>query len=123
MAKYNLKLSIDGKNINTVRKFIQKEMPNVEFLLEKIDPNRPRTNNRLAEAESLVEVAKSITEELKEEMCNLYNNLPENLQNSSKGDNIQITIGELDRLLFDLYCIDFSEVDFPAYSGDPADLI
>lgn len=69
-------------------------------------------SKRLAEAESQIENGKSVVEELRDEMQNWLDNLPENLQSSNKADMLQTAIEQLEEIISNLENCDFS-VEFP----------
>jgi DNA-binding transcriptional MerR regulator len=111
MARY--KIIIDGGNIKTVQKKIQKAFPGQEVQVEKIKVISSRPD-RLGEAEEACENAKSIVEELKGEMEEWHENIPENLQDGSKANEVQECIDALEELNDSLEGIDFSSVSFPS---------
>jgi uncharacterized protein YdeI (YjbR/CyaY-like superfamily) len=77
----------------------------------KVDPNRSRSV-RLSEAQSLVDEAKSIVEELQEEMQSWYDGMPENLQGSDKGSQIEECADALGNMVSELEGLDF-DIEFP----------
>ncbi len=70
--------------------------------------------DRLSEAESEVSSAQGIVEELRDELQGWFDNLPENFQNGSKGEQLQEAIDALDELASSLEDVagNFS-VEFP----------
>lgn len=116
MARYSVNIFVDGNNINTIRNQIKKAFPGQETAVEKINLNMSRAD-RLGEVERTVDDAKSTVEELKDEMQNWYDSLPENLQNGDKADQIQSCIDELENLSGALDDLDFSSVEFPEMMG------
>lgn len=68
--------------------------------------------SRLSEAESQVENAKYIVEELRDELQNWLDNLPENLQSSNKADMLNEAISQLEEISNNLDQCDWS-VEFP----------
>jgi predicted RNase H-like nuclease (RuvC/YqgF family) len=68
---------------------------------------------RFDEAKAKIEEAKSIFEELQEELQSWLDNLPENLQSSSKADSLNEAIDNLNTIISDCDNIDGTEVEFP----------
>lgn len=56
-------------------------------------------------------------EELRDELQNWYDNLPENLQNGSKADALQTAIDELENIISDLENVEGASVEFPGMFG------
>ncbi len=73
--------------------------------------------NRLAEAESTVDDVKTTVEELKDELQQWLDGLPENLQSGSKADELNEAIQELETIQEALEGLDFSSVSFPSMMG------
>jgi seryl-tRNA synthetase len=111
MARY--KIIIDGNNIKAVQKKIKKAFPGQEVQIEKVRVISSRPD-RFAEAEEAWENAKSIVEELKGEMEEWHENIPENLQDSSKANEVQECIDALEEISNSLEEMDFSNVSFPS---------
>ena len=116
MAKYWVKIYVEEKSIKTVRNIVARDFPGQEVLVDKINPN-PSRADRLSEVNSLVEDAKSIVEELKEEMENWLDTIPENLQGGDKYSQIEDCISNLEEISGQLEEIDTSSIDFPSMMG------
>lgn len=113
MASYKITLTVSGSNIKTVQKAAEKAFgrdAGAQVTKQTVISSRA---DRLGEAESEIENAKSTVEELKDELQNWYDNLPENLQQSTKAEEIQEAIDNLESISSDLENIDFSSVSFP----------
>jgi len=113
MARYTVTITVDGNNIATVRKQMAVAFPGQEVHCDKIEFNKSRAD-RLAEAESLVDDARSIVEELKDEMESWYDSIPENLQQGDKANEVESAKDALDNLQSELENIPFGDVEFPA---------
>jgi len=81
-------------------------------VVEKMKTAQSRPD-RLAEAESMMQDAIGIVQELQQEMQDWYDNMPENLQGGGKGDEVQEAADNLQQLNNDLESIDFSSISFP----------
>lgn len=73
--------------------------------------------DRFSEAQGLASDAKSRMEELRDELQNWYDNLPENLQSGSKADTLQSAIDELERCVSSLDEVESASVEFPSMFG------
>lgn len=117
MATYKLAITVDDKNINSLRKKVAAALGKDEagFTAEKIERNQSRAD-RLGEAESMVDDAKSVVEELKDELQSWRDSLPENLQGGDKASQLDDAISALEDLGSNLEQCEFS-VDFPSMMG------
>jgi CHASE3 domain sensor protein len=70
-------------------------------------------SERFSHAMDLVSDAKSHVEELRDELQDWYDNLPENLQQGSKAEEIQEAIDALDSVVSDLDNCEGADVSFP----------
>ncbi len=77
----------------------------------------PSRADRYAAAQSLVSDAKSQIEELRDELQNWLDNLPENLQSGSKADELQTAIDELESNISSLDEVESASVEFPRMFG------
>ena len=116
MASYLVKIRMNGRNINSVRKMVEKALPNKEIQVDKINLY-PSRAVRLNEAETLFEEAKSIIESLKEEMENWKESLPDNLQDSEKANQLDECISNLEEIESNMENCDFSSIEFPSMMG------
>lgn len=73
----------------------------------------PSRADRFAGAISDVETAKATVEELRDELQSWLDNMPENLQQSEKAQNLEAAISELDGIVDNLDEAVSAQVDFP----------
>jgi predicted translin family RNA/ssDNA-binding protein len=116
MAKYSIHAQIDGSYIKSVEKRLREAFPDSEerklFLVTKEVVAESR-QDRLNEAETKWDDAKSIVEELKGEMEEWHESIPENLQDGEKANEVQECIDALDNLYGEMDNISFSDISFP----------
>ena len=112
MAKYRIVLYATSSNIKWVRQHVAEAFPGQEVTVDRVDPSVTRAN-RLADAEGERDSAVSMVESLKDEMQEWYDNMPENLKNGSKAEEIQDAINALEEIERSLNDADFSSVSFP----------
>ncbi len=77
----------------------------------------PSRNERFDEVLGLVSQAKSDMEELRDELQNWLDNLPESLQNGTKAESLQEAIDELDNGINSLDEVENVSVSFPSMFG------
>lgn len=114
----------NSKLVSTIadwaKRYVQLEYPDskddIEVDVEMYEPPESRAD-RLDQAAGLVENAKQIVDDLTEELQNWHDNLPENMQNGEKANQLDEAIGALESLSSDLEGIDFSGVEFPSMMG------
>lgn len=115
MATYKVTImGITAANIKQAEKKVREAFGD-EFAAQvmKQDPARSRAD-RLSEAEAEVSNAASTVEELRDELQEWHDNLPESLQGGGKGDELNDAIQELETIKDNLEQIDFGSVSFPA---------
>jgi uncharacterized coiled-coil DUF342 family protein len=113
MAQYTIKLVVDGKNINTVKKQVAAAFPDQSSSVQKIGDASSR-NARLDDARDAVQDAAQTVQELHDEMQDWYDNMPENFQNGDKGSEVQEEAEALEQLKDELEGIDFDRAsNFP----------
>jgi translation elongation factor EF-1beta len=78
---------------------------------EKTSPES--RSKRINDAASIMEDAKAIVEELKDEMKQWYDSIPENLQSGSKAEEVQSAIDALEDVQSEMESISFYSVKFP----------
>jgi hypothetical protein len=115
MAIYEVTLTVDEKLKATIEKKLKRAFGK-DVPVHTIDRSKtPETRaQRLGEARDEVESARMIIEELKGEMENWKESIPENLQNGAKADEVQESIDALETLNSELENIDFDSVNFPS---------
>ena len=116
MARYQIKMAVNGNNIKSVQKKLAEQFPEAVVQVEKVNDS-PSRADRLAEAEGDFENAKSIVSELKEEMENWRDSLPENLQSSDKASQIEEAISNLEEIESNMDQCEFGNVEFPGMMG------
>lgn len=72
---------------------------------------------RFDDAQGLIGDAKSQVEELRDELQNWLDGLPENLQSSQKADDLQTAIDELESCISSLEEAEGASPDFPGMFG------
>lgn len=112
MAKYDVRLMVDGANLKSVQKKL-KDIFGIEGqAVEKIEMRKSRAD-RLADAEELVGSARIIFEELQGEMQDWYDNIPENLQGSLKANEVLEVAAGLQEIVDSLEGVGFGNLSFP----------
>ena len=71
----------------------------------------PKRREFIAKAADLINQAKGILEECRDDEQEYYDNMPENLQNGDKGNTAQEGIGVLEEAIDALENIDLSEFE------------
>lgn len=115
--KYRLTFSVEAANIASVESKIQKYFGDVlKGEVKKIDlPNsRP---DRLKDCEQKVHDAMEEVEELRTELEDWYDALPDSFQNGDQGENMQEAMDNLQAIHDELENVDFSTVSFPGMRG------
>jgi hypothetical protein len=112
MANYKVVLHIPGNRIDAVTKKVE-EIFGTGCVVSKIDLAKSRAD-RLAVIANDVANSASDVEELKAELEEWLEALPENLQNGDKASELQEAIDQLEELKSNLEDVDFSSVSFPS---------
>lgn len=113
MAKYQINFTLQGARQSAVEKQVRALLgPDVSFSVQKEKIARSRSE-RLSEAEGSFDNAKSAVSELKDEMEQWMESIPENLQNGTKANEVQEALDALESIEGDMESIDFSSVNFP----------
>jgi hypothetical protein len=115
MARYKISATVEDTNINIVKaKLLEvfKNLPEAGIHAEKIETKVSRAD-RLGEAEKDWDNAKSIVQELHDEMEEWHDNMPENLKDGDKGQEVEAAKDALQEILDSLEQADFSGVSFP----------
>lgn len=116
MARYKVTFVVTEKSVIAVRKIVEslKQTYGVDIgsQVEKIESG-PSRADRLTDAEALVDDAKSDVGDLKAELEEWREGLPENLQDGSKAEELDEAIGKLEELADALDGLDF-DVEFPS---------
>ena len=93
------------------------EEGNQPMEVKKMSKKNPSRRERFEHVQSLITDALAQTEELKGELEEWKDNLPENLQNGSKAQELEDAISNLDELIDALNTAEGVEVDFPGAFG------
>jgi hypothetical protein len=101
---------LHAKSITSMKAQLKKL--GIEAVVEKITRAESRAD-RLAEAGGKVQNAKATVEELRDELQDWLNNLPENLQGGNKASELEEAVSALDDIATELDDIDFGGVQFP----------
>lgn len=88
-----------------------------EVVAARKSKRRQSRADRFSEAQGKVSDGKAIMEELRDELQNWRDNLPENLQSSQKADDLDTAIGELEDAINDADNIEGKDVQFPGMFG------
>lgn len=113
MARYRISFVVDGKNINGIRSQVEKAFGEDAAAQVRKEPTVESRADRLDEAAGTLQDAAQLVEELKDEMQEWYDSIPENLQNGDKANEVQEAIDALEALHDEIEGIDFSSVSFP----------
>lgn len=114
MARYKIELTVEDKNIKTVERKLKEHFgKEAATSAHKVEISESRAD-RLGNAQGLVSDATGEVEALKDELQSWYDNLPENLQSGSKGDELSDAISQLEDLHSTLESADFDSVSFPS---------
>ncbi len=113
MPQYTVSITVSGSNIASVRKQMAAAFPGEEVRCDKIEFNKSRAD-RLSDAEALVADAASIVEELRDEMEQWHDSIPENLQSGDKASEVESAKDALENLQSELEEVSFGDVEFPS---------
>lgn len=117
MACYTITATVeDTRQASVVKKLKDLYGEGVYINVTKIDDS-PSRAARLSEAESKFNDAKEAVQELKEEIDNWKEGLPENLQGSDKASSLEECADALDTIVNDMESVDFDVVEFPSMMG------
>lgn len=116
MARWKITVSGKGVRKASVEKLVEKLKSQfgteVTVTVEDASPPESRAD-RFSQAMDLVGDARSEFESLRDELQEWRDNMPENLQNSSKAQKLDDAIGDLDSLTSDIGNIEDVDVQFP----------
>lgn len=113
MASYEIILRVPGNRIDAVLKKAKEAFGEDFQIVRKVDPSSSRAD-RLSDVEADVQSAATSVEELKGELEEWKENLPENLQQGGKADELDDAISQLEQIQSELESIDFTSVSFPS---------
>lgn len=115
MAKYKVTIFVEAARITTIQKEAEAAFGK-EIRVEKVDLSRSRAD-RLSDVENQVQDCCSDVEELRNELQEWFDNLPEQFQSGDKGSELEEAIQALDEIKDNLDGVDFSSVSFPSMMG------
>lgn len=119
MANYRVVLQIPGVRLEAVRKKLVTILGTADHPaiahVAKLDQPSSRAE-RLAEVQQSVEDAIGEIDNLQQEMQDWYDNMPENLQSSTKGEEVEAAAQQLADIKDGLESVDW-EVNFPGMMG------
>lgn len=95
MATIVVSVTQDNLRVAAVEKLLRDKYPGADVSVRKEKQAASRAE-RFSETQGLVEDAKSEAEELRDELQNWLDGLPENLQGGGKADELQPAIDELE---------------------------
>ena len=95
-----------------IEKQIKSKYPDAVISVTRKVPAESR-NDRFGEAQSLIGDAKSIGEELRDELQQWLDNLPENMQSGGKAGELESAVSELEDFINSLEEAEGASVDFP----------
>ena len=99
---------------NEIAKLVKKKYSKAEIDIDVSKKEQATSRaERFGEAMSALEDAKSIAEELRDELQEWRDGLPENLQNGSKADELDEAIGELEEFISNVENCEGNEPSFP----------
>jgi hypothetical protein len=114
MPTYTLTLSVEANRITEVKKKLQgafgDDVPMHELVKDDTLESRQA---RFDDAERAVCDCTNTLEELKDELQDWLDNMPENLQGGDKASELEDAISNFDGLIGEIESLDFSTVEFP----------
>lgn len=117
MAQYKITLIIDAPKLASVKKKLREQFGEAASArVSKVEHPKSRAD-RLAEAEGMASDAKSTCEDLRDEVQQWFDSLPENFQMGDKGTALEECARSIDEIIDALASIDFSSVSFPGMYG------
>lgn len=112
MARYKIILNVEGSRIDSVRqRCLSVFGSDISAQVTKIE--QQTRADRLSDAAGLVQDAVGILEELRGELDEWKSNLPENLQDGGKAEELDEAMAGLDEIKDVLENVDFGNVSFP----------
>jgi chemotaxis protein histidine kinase CheA len=112
---YRVTLQVEASQITVVAAKAKEVFGAALRNVEKVDFDKSR-DDRLQTVAAEVSTAAGSVEELSSELQEWYDNLPENLRDGAKGDELEEAIRALDEIKETLEAVDFS-VEFPSMMG------
>lgn len=113
---YTVTIQVEASQLATVRKKADEAFPGAVRSCRHNDPVTSRAD-RLASLEADRDDVLNGVDELREELQEWHDNLPENLQQGDKGSELEEAISALDEIKDGLEGVDFGNVSFPSMMG------
>lgn len=110
--QYTVTIVVEASRLETVTKEANAAFPGAVRSVRKVDTNKSRSD-RLDSIARDVQDAQNGVEELRDELQEWYDNLPESFQSGEKGDSLNEAISLLEDIASSLESVDFNSVDFP----------
>lgn len=118
MAQYEITLNIKGGNIVSIQKKLAGLLGVDEGTVHaRRVPDLDTRSERFAHAMELVSTANGIVQDLKGELEEWRDNMPEGLQNGGKHDELEEAISNLEEVESQLDEAENASVDFPSMMG------
>lgn len=111
--KYLVTLEVEGSRLETMSKKAKEAFGDALKSVEKVAKISSRADS-LGQAEALFQDVQGIVEELKGEMEEWRDSIPESLQSGDKAMEVEDCIGQLEELESALGDITFENVEFPS---------
>lgn len=113
MAYYTIRFRAEGKNINGVKAKVALAFgKEVAEQITKDDLATSRQSRLDSVASTVTDCAQDV-DELKDELQEWFDNLPEQFQSGDKGSELEEAIQQLEEIKDGLESLDFSSVSFP----------
>lgn len=120
MARFRITISGKGLRRETIKKltdeFAKKYGDGASVSVEDATPPTSRAD-RFSAVQSLIGDARAECEEIKDELEQWKDNLPDNLQDSEKAQQLDDAISELDTIVSNLEDAEGASVEFPGMMG------
>lgn len=120
MTQIEITISQDGLQERSIEKIIrekvQDKFPDADISVRKVVFPTSRSD-RWEEAVNQIGAAKDTAEQLRDELQEWLDNLPENLQQSNKADELQSAIDELEEAISELESAEGHSPEFPSMMG------
>lgn len=113
MPKYSMRLVVDGTRLDAMQRMAKTYFGDALVSCTKVDLASSRAQ-RLALIEQVVADCAADVEELKEEMEEWGDSIPESLQGGGKAEEVEQAISDLEELKDNLEGLDFTSVSFPS---------
>lgn len=113
MARYKVIIMVDGSRLPTIQKEAEAAFKGDVLSVQKVDLSKSRAD-RLKDISDTVSGSIADVEELKDELQEWIDSMPEGLQSSDKASELEEAIQALDEIKDALESVDFDSVSFPS---------